>query len=189
VNFIDVVFASLLANNLLVFHFFGLGEFLQDPNAVAVGRRTGILGLLLVVSTAAYWSVDHFLLIPFHLEVLRTILLFGVLALVTTVYGTLVGTNPGPWPQAREFLVHSFLVGAVVLVGSSAGDLLEMLTASVAVTLGYGGALVVLAAVFSRLARERIPAFLQGLPLHLVTLGLIWLVLQGLGLAFSGKVS
>lgn len=187
-NFVDIVFASFLANNLLVFHFLGLGEFLGESKGT-LGRRIGMLGLLMVVSCLAYSVADHFLLVPFHGEVLRTFLVFLVLALVTLVYSAATGSKPGAWPPARDYLVHSFLVGGVLLVGSSSPDVLEVLTASVAVVLGYGGALVVLSAIFGRLARERIPAFLQGLPLQLMSLGLVWLVLQGLGFAFSGKVS
>ena len=188
-NFVDIVFASLLANNLLFFHFLGLGEFLVDAGMATLGRRIGVLAVLLLVSSAAYGSVDHFLLVPFHLEMLRTLAVFAGLALLTLAYSPLVVTKPGFWPPARDYLVHSFLVGGVLLIGTSSPDLGQILVASVAAVIGYGGALVLLAAVFGRLARERIPAFFQGLPLQLVTLGLVWLVLQGLGFAFSGKAS
>jgi len=189
VNFIDIVFASLLANNLLFFHYLGVSEFLSESGVGAWGRRVGVLAVLLLVSGVAYGAVDHFLLVPAHLEVLRTLVVFAVIALVVLAYSPLVGSNPGPWPRPREFLVHSFLVGGVLLVGSSSPDLFEIATAAVAVVLGYGGALVLLGAVFGRLSRERVPAFMQGLPLQLLTLGLVWLVLQGLGFAFAGKSS
>ena len=188
-NFVDIIFASLLANNLLFFHFFGLAEFLQGQGPVTLGRRFAVLATLVVVTSLVYWTGDHFLLVPFHLEVLRTLLVLMILIGVTTAYGTFAPSLSGFWPRPQEFLVHSFLVGAVVLVGSSSGNVWEILTAAVAVVIGYGGALVVLAAVFGRLGREKIPASLQGLPLHLLTLGLVWLVLQGLGLAFTGKNS
>jgi Na+-translocating ferredoxin:NAD+ oxidoreductase RnfA subunit len=189
VNFVDIVFASLLANNLLFFHFFGLGEFLGESGTVSLGRRIGVLAFLLLVSSAAYAAADHFILVPLHLPTLRTLLVFVILALVTSAYSAVLGTKGGPWPPAREFLVHSFLVGGVLLVGSSSADPFEVVATSVAVVLGYGGALVVMGAVFGRLSREKIPAFIQGLPLQLLTLGLVWLVLQGLGFAFSGKSS
>jgi len=189
VNFVDIVFASFLANNLLFFHYFGLGEFLSDPGSSSLGRRIGLSTLLLVVSTLGYWAGDHFLLVPFHLEVLRTMLVFLVLAVVVLCFSVITGPRPESRPPVMDFLTHSFLVGGVLVVGSSSSDGLEVVVAAVAVVLGYGGALVVLGAVFSRLSRERIPAFLQGLPLQLLTLGLVWLVLQGLGMAFSGKSS
>lgn len=188
-NFVDIVFASLLANNLLFFHYLGVSEFLSESGVGAWGRRVGVLAVLLLVAGVAYGGVDHYLLVPAHLEVLRTLAVFAVIALVILAYSPVAGSNPGPWPRPREFLVHSFLVGGVLLVGSSSPDLLEIATAAVAVALGYGGALVLLGAVFGRLARERVPAFMQGLPLQLLTLGLVWLVLQGLGFAFTGKSS
>jgi len=184
-NFVDIVFASLLANHLLFFHFLGLGEFLTGTDGHGV-RRTMVLLVLLLLASVLFWLPDHFLLDPWGLEFLRTLVLMVVLWLVTSAYDLFLRSVPGPWPQAREFLVHSLLVGGAVLVGTSSPDLLEVVVASLAVALGYGGALFALKAVSHRLARERIPVLAQGLPLQLATLGLVWLVLRGLGMAFGG---
>jgi len=191
VNFLDIVFASLLANNLLVFHFFGLGEFLKAQSASDLIRRTFVLALVFVLAAAGYWAADHFLLQPFHVEFLRTLLLVAVLAVVLGTYSAILGGNAGKgaWPYPVELLVHSFLVGGVLLVGSSSPEPLEVMIAAAGAACGYGAALVLLGAVFRRLSREAIPPFVQGLPLRLLTLGLVWLVLHGLGFAFAGKVS
>jgi electron transport complex protein RnfA len=188
VNLIDIVFASLLANNLLFFHFLGVSEFLAEGKA-DLARRTAVLALLLVTASVLFWLPDHFLLVPFHLPFLRTLVLLAVLWLVTFVYGAGSQALGAGWPAPREFLVHSLLVGGIVLVGTSSPDLLEVVAAAVAVAAGYGGALVLLTSVFRRLSRERIPTLVQGLPLQLVTLGLVWLVLHGLAFAFAGKAS
>ena len=188
-NFVDIVFASLLANNLLFFHYFGLGEFLGTGGAANMVRRTLVLGLFLVLGAVFFWLPDHFLFQPFHLEFLRTLAVLLILGLVTLVYSAVYGALRGPWPQVREVLVHSLLVGGIFLVVPGAPDILSALVSAVAVTLGYGGALVLLVAVFRRLDRENIPRFIQGLPLQLLTLGLVWLILQGLGFAFAGKGS
>lgn len=187
-NFVDIVFASLLANHLLFFHFLGLGEFLTRSDGHDL-RRTMVLLVLLLLASVLFWVPDHFLLEPWGLEFLRTLVLVAALWLVTSVYELFLRSFPGPWPQAREFLVHSLLVGGAVLVGTSSPDLLEVVVASLAVALGYGGALVVLKAVSHRLARERIPVIAQGLPLQLATLGLVWLVLRGMGMALGGPGS
>jgi electron transport complex protein RnfA len=187
VNFLDIFFASLLANNLLFFHFLGLGEFLSEVDRPQVVRRTVILGVLLVVGAVLFWVPDHFLLVAFHLTFLRTLVLLLVVFMVTAAYAAVVPSLGAGVPSPREFVVHSLLVGAVVLVGSSSPDVFEVLTAAVAVVLGYGLAVALLRSVFQRLSRERIPAFVQGLPLQLLTLGLVWLVLHGLAFAFTGK--
>jgi electron transport complex protein RnfA len=191
VNFLDIVFASLLANNLLFFHFLGLGEFLSSERTPNLVRRTLVLAVLLVAAAVCYWVPDHFLLQALHLEFLRTVLLLVDLFLVLGIYSLGFRFHEGPsvWPLPGELLVHSFLVGGVLFVGSSSPDLWEVVTAAVAVAIGYGAALVLLGSIFRRLSRETIPKFIQGLPLRLLTLGLIWLVLHGLGFAFAGKAS
>ena len=189
-NFVDIVFASLLANNLLFFHFLGLDEFLNSEGLPNLLGRTFVLAVTLLICAAGYWLGDHFLLQVWHLQFLRTLLLLGIFALVIGMYAMSVsGVGRSSWPTPRELLVHSFLVGGVLLVGSSSPDLAEVLTASLAVAIGYGAALALLGAVFRRLAREPIPAFAQGLPLRLLTLGVVWLVLHGLEFAFAGKAS
>lgn len=181
-NFIDIVFASLLANNLLFFRYLGLGEFLlEDGKQLTI--RSLVLGILLTTTSLLFWIPDHFLLVPFHLEFARTVVLLLDLWLVTSLYSLIRRGGPHP----RELVVHSLLVGGTVIIGTSSPDWLEMVTAAVAVAVGYGLALGVLRAVFSRLARERIPVIIQGLPLQLMTMGLVWLALQGLGLSFAGK--
>jgi len=189
VNFIDIVFASLLANHVLFFHYLGLSEFLSEGGRVDVIRRTVVLGVLLVLGAVLFWVADHFVLQSFHLEFLRTLVLFVVVWALTMGYSAVVGALGKSVPAPREVAVHTLLVGGIVLVGASSVDLLEVLTAGAAVSLGYGGSLVLLKAVFQRLSRERIPSFVQGLPLQLLTLGLVWLVLHGLQFAFSGKAS
>ena len=190
-NFVDIIFASLLANNLLFFHFLGLGEFLKSEETPKLLGRTAVLAVLLALAAAGYWVGDHFLLQPLHLEFLRTFALLLDLTVILGIYSVGFGTQERhpSWPLPAELLVHSFLVGGVLLVGSSSPDIFEVLTAAVATAVGYGSALVLLGAVFRRLARESIPSFLQGLPLRLLTLGVVWLVLHGLGFAFAGKIS
>ena len=190
-NFVDIVFASLLANNLLLFHFLGLDEFLESEKSSHLLGRTTVLAAILMATSAGYSAGDHFLLQPLHLEVLRTLLLLSGLACVLGVYSMGFGgrkLHPA-WPLPRELLVHSFLVGGVLLVGSSSGDLPEVLAAAIAVAVGYGAALALLSSVFQRLSREQIPSFVRGLPLRLLPLGVVWLVLHGLGFAFVGKAS
>jgi len=180
VNFADIVFASLLANNILVASQFGLAEYLAATPRLP---RLWTMGAFLVAGAALFWFPDHYLLQPFHLEFLRAILLLLLLGLVFLVYSAM---GPEVLPSPEEFLIHSALVGGIVLTGSHS-TLFEVLAAAAGVALGYILAVVFLSAIHRRLARERVPEILRGLPLQLVTLGMVWLVLHGLQFAFSGK--
>jgi electron transport complex protein RnfA len=182
VNFADIIFTSLLANNLLVFSHLGLSEYLIDPRPSL--KRLWTMAAFLVVGAGLFWLPDHYFLQPLHLEFLRTLLVFALVGLVFLVYSAL---GPETLPKPEEFLIHSVLVGGIVLTGSSSADLLEVLAGAASVAVGYGLAVVLLAAVHRRLARERVPDVVRGLPLQLVTLGVVWLALHGLSFAFSGK--
>ena len=180
-NFADIVFASLLANNILVASQFGLAEYLADSAPRL--SRLWTMGAFLVVGAVLFWFPDYYLLQPLHLEFLRAILILILLGLVFLVYSAV---GPETLPSPEEFLIHSALVGGIVLTGSRT-SLFDVLAAAVGVGVGYILAVVLLSAIHRRLERERVPEILKGLPLRLVTLGMVWLVLHGLQFAFSGK--
>ena len=186
VNFADIVFAALLANNLLVFSNFGLAEYLVDP-APRV-RRLWTMGAFLVVGAGLFWLPDHYLLQPLHLEFLRTLVVFALLGLVFLVYSAAGPEETLPRPE--EFLIHSMLVGAhrpdrIVERRSVRGPGRRRRRGPSATRwLSF-----LLSAVHRRLAREKIPDVVRGLPLQLVTLGMAWLALHGLAFAFAGKAS
>lgn len=184
-HFLDLVFASLFVNHLVFFHFFGLSEVLAESRPKNLLFRTVALTAVLCVATLLFWLPDQFLLRPFHAEFARSFLLLGILWVTTSLWAVL--PKPTSWPSAKELLAHSLLLGGILLIGSSNSSVLDVLTVALAVGLGYGGTIALLGAVDSRLARESIPVVIQGLPLQLMTLGMVWLVLQGLGFAFSGN--
>lgn len=187
-NWIDIAFASLLANHLLFFRYLGLAEWLENSRPLTLARTVG-LALLLLVAASVFWVVNAFALVPWHLGWLQSLLLLASVGVASLV--ALGGRRlwPQAWPSPKALVLHSFLVGGTVVVGGTAAGWPELALASVAVAAGYGVATVLLDAVAGRLARERIPVVLQGLPMQLITLGLAWLVLHGLGFAFAGKAS
>lgn len=189
-NVIDIVFSSLFANNLLLFQYFGLAERLEAAESGRKAPKIAVLGVMVASASLLFWLVDRVLLAPWHGEALRPLLLVAV-TLICSWLGTLVasvGNGAGApfWPGFRTVLLHSFLAGAVLASGSRSPQVLEVLITAVAVTAGYGGALILLGAVQARLSRDAIPALIRGLPLHLITLGLFWLAARGLAFSFGG---
>lgn len=188
-NFIDILFASLLANNLVFFHFFGLSEFLTEKGKDVVWLRTLTIATVLVPMALLFWFLESFFLGPLHLEVLRTLALGLVLFAGSGLYWLVRPLLEGPFPSFRELTLHSLLMGAVLAIGVPATSGWEVIVGALAVSAGYAGSWYLVQAISSRIARERVPSILQGLPLQLVTLGIVWLVLQGLSLHFAGSTA
>jgi len=165
VRFADLTFAFLLSNNLFFSHFLGVSEAFGPSPFKKILPRSLALGLLLLMCGGAFSLVDSVLLRPFQLSFLTD--------------------SAHLWPERREVLLHSVLLGGVLLTSSSSTGL-EFPVAVLAAILGYFLSLVFLGAVFQRMARERIPLWFQGVPFSLFTAGLVWLILNGLSLQFSG---
>lgn len=181
---LDTAVAFLLANNLLFVHFFGLKESLNT--GVSWGgklRETGFLALHLVIGAILLWFAEHYFLnsgFPWLRLPLYALVLWGL----SELYG-LVFKNTDQAPSKQEVLLNSFLLGACYTVLQVSSGLLDVLLLALAALMGYFLSFLSLKAVDSRIFRESIPSFIQGLPLKLLTCGLIALVLNGLALSFS----
>ncbi|MEI8095007.1 MAG: hypothetical protein WCG80_12410 [Spirochaetales bacterium] len=185
----DLIFAFLLSNNVLFSHFLGLSELLGPVSFQKIARRSLILGVLMVFSGGLFWGLSWAVLQPFHLSFLTTITAVASLAAGYWLYIWLRRSTgrEASLPDPQEFLFHTLLFGGVLLAVGVSRDPLEFLAVALASVLGYSLGLILLHAVFLRMARERIPITFQGLPFQLFTLGLVWLVLSGLDLRFAGN--
>jgi Na+-translocating ferredoxin:NAD+ oxidoreductase RnfA subunit len=178
----------MLSNNLLFSHFLGLSEMLGPVSFQKIFRRSLLLGILVLLGGGLFASVRGLLLVPFHLEVLTT--LFLVLSLAAGYWAytwvRLSSRHEDTWPDPKEFLFHTLLLGGILLVSEAALSAWEYLAFGLASVVGYALALVFLHAVFQRMAREKVPVLFQGLPFQLFSAGLVWLILSGLDFHFGG---
>jgi Na+-translocating ferredoxin:NAD+ oxidoreductase RnfA subunit len=189
VRFADLTVAFLLANNVLFCHFLGLSEMLGPVSFQKILRRSLTLSVILAVSSVLFWLFNWALLIPFQLTYLST---FFAVANVGAGYWLYVWIRralgrEGSWPDPREFLFHSLLLGGMLLAVGASRDLVEVVGVVLASVVGYSVGLVLLHAVLVRMSRERVPLLLQGIPFQLFTAGLVWLVLNGLDFRFTGQ--
>lgn len=188
-RFADLTVAFLLANNLLFCHFLGLSEMLGPISFQKILRRSLTLSVILAVSGALFWLLTWALVLPFHLSFLTTFFAVGAVAAGYWLYvwARQALGREASWPDPREFLFHSLLLGGILLAVGASRDLSEFVGVVAASVVGYSVGLVLLHAVFVRMSRERIPLILQGIPFQLLTAGLVWLVLSGLDFRFVGQ--
>lgn len=181
---LDTAVAFLLANNLLFIHFFGLKEGLKtDGSFLFKIKEIVFMAVLMILGALILWLFEHFGL-PSGLTWLRlpvyTAVLWGLSELSVFLFRDMEGL-----PGKREILLNSFLLGACYSVLQVSSVIWDVLFFALAAVVGYFLSFLALNAVESRVSRERVPSFIQGLPLKLMTCGLITLVLNGLAFSFS----
>jgi len=185
--FLTLVSAALISNFVLQM------PLAVDPVlALASRQRLHALGiattLLMVLSGVLGYLLDHYLLQPFALTTLRlfvflpltALLIHPVLSLLTRVRPALV-TN-GLWP----LLLGNVGVLAVVVMGTQNDKgVVHMAALSLGAGLGFWLVLSLFSDLRQRIADNDIPLPFRGLPVELISVGLMAVAFFGFNAMFK----
>lgn len=188
--YIFMFIAAVFVNNIVLSQFLGICPFLGVSKKVntAVGM-SGAVAFVLTLATIITWLVYTFLLDPFNLGYLQTISFILVIAsLVQLVEIVLKKISPALYQSLGVFLplisTNCCILGVAILVIQKDYNLLESVVYAVSTAIGFGLALVLFAGIREQLALLRVPKGMQGMPIALLSAGLLALAFMG----FSGVV-
>jgi electron transport complex protein RnfA len=174
-----------LVNNVVLTGFLGLCPF------VGVGRRLEAAAgmalatlFVLTLASGASWAAWHWLLEPFGLGYLRTLVFILLIAALVQFTEMLVrSTSPLLHELLGVFLpliTTNCAVLGVALINLDRGHgLVDSLVFGAAAGAGFGAALVAFAGLRERLEDADLPAAFRGAPIALVTAGLMALAFMG----------
>ncbi len=181
---LGILLAGILSNNYALLHFLGTGAVLENERST---KRSLVLGagttLVMVLSTLISWPVDRYLLekVPY----LRTmVFVLIVLAVVEVLH--LVGKKVLDDYCRADFL--KFAINGAVLglcIHNVEHSFVEALITAVAVGIGF----MLTMTLYGKLKdihvdEEAVPAPFRGLPIALLTAGMIVLALLSLQFKF-----
>ncbi|MBQ2446960.1 MAG: electron transport complex subunit RsxA [Bacteroidales bacterium] len=188
--YIFMFIAAVFVNNIVLSQFLGICPFLGVSKKVntAVGM-SGAVAFVLTLSTIITWLVYTFLLEPFNLGYLQTISFILIIAsLVQLVEIVLKKISPALYQSLGVFLplisTNCCILGVAILVIQKDYNLLESVVYAISTAIGFGLALVLFAGIREQLALLRVPKGMQGMPIALLSAGLLALAFMG----FSGIV-
>ncbi len=188
--YIFMFIAAVFVNNIVLSQFLGICPFLGVSKKVntAIGM-SGAVAFVLTLATIITWLVYTFLLEPFKLEYLQTISFILIIAsLVQLVEIVLKKISPALYQSLGVFLplisTNCCILGVAILVIQKDYNLLESVVYAISTAIGFGLALVLFAGIREQLALLRVPKGMQGMPIALLSAGLLALAFMG----FSGIV-
>ncbi|MBP9997398.1 MAG: RnfABCDGE type electron transport complex subunit A [Lachnospiraceae bacterium] len=182
-----ILISSSLVSNVVLSQFLGLCPFLgvSKKTDTALGMGTAVI-FVITLSSAVAGCIYQFLLVPLNLEYLQTIVFILVIAALV---------------QFVEMFLRKFLVGLY----KSLGVYLPLITTNCAVlgialtnvtkeynilygtingfatAVGFTISIVLLASIRQKLEDNDIPEALKGMPIVLVTAGLMAIAFCGFG--------
>ena len=185
-----IIISSIFVNNIVLSQFLGICPFLGVSGKVStsLGMGAAVTFVLAIASIAAY-LIQYHILVPLHIEYMQTIVFILVIAaLVQMVEIMLKKVSPAPYQALCIFLplitTNCAVLGVAILLVQKEYNLGEAVVYAVAVAVGFTLALVLFAGLRERLELENVPKALRGVPIALITAGILAMAFMG----FSGLV-
>jgi len=193
--YILIVITAIFVNNIVLSQFLGICPFLGVSKKVesALGMGAAV-AFVLTIATIVTYLIQKFVLEPNALEYLQTIAFILVIAaLVQMVEIVLKKVNPGLYQALGVFLplitTNCCILGVAILVAGGTynaqglePDLLTGIIFAFSTAIGFALALTIFAGMREQLSMMNIPMGMQGIPIALVTAGLLAMAFMG----FSG---
>ncbi len=183
--------SAIFVNNIVLAQYLGNCPYLgcSKENGVALGMG-GAVVFVTIMATACTWFMQKYILLPYGLSYLQTIVFILVIAsLVQFVEMFLKKMIPPLYASLGIFLplitTNCAVMGVAILVQREEYDFMTSMLYAVASSAGFMLALVLMAGIRERLDTCRVPKAMMGTPIALIMAGLMSLAF----VAFKGMTS
>ena len=198
-EYLLIIVSAIFVNNIVLAQFLGVCPFMGVSNKLSTATgMSGAVCFVITLATVVTYLINKYFLVPLGLTFLQTIAFILVIAaLVQMVEIVLKKISPSLYQALGIFLplitTNCAVLGVAITVVSkefSFGgaphlmNLGEAVVYAVATSLGYGLAMVLFAGMREQLATNDVPQAFKGLPIALITVGIMALAFLG----FSGIV-
>lgn len=185
-----ILIGSSLVSNVVLSQFLGLCPFLGVSKKVntAAGMGAAVIFVITIASAVAA-CIYQFILVPLHLEYLQTIVFILVIAaLVQFVEMFLRKFMVGLYQALGVYLplitTNCAVLGVALTNVSKEYNILFSIVNGFATAVGFTISIVLLASIRQKLEYNDIPEALKGMPIVLITAGLMAIAFCG----FSGLI-
>ncbi|MFA5561851.1 MAG: electron transport complex subunit RsxA [Eubacteriales bacterium] len=182
-----LMLSAILIENFIFSRFLGCCPFLgvSDKPATALSMGCAVT-FVMTLSNAVTWLVHHYILVPYKLEYLKTIAFILIIAtLVQFIEMFLKKYSPALYGALGIYLplitTNCAVLGAALLDIDREFNFLQSVVFGFSGALGFTMAIVIFSGLRQRMAFANPPAAFRGVPLTLITAGL-------LAMAFAGFV-
>ena len=180
-----VVIGAIFVNNVVLSQFLGICPFLGVSSKVDTSLGMGMaVTFVMALSSIVTWALQNYILVPFDIVYMQTIVFILVIAaLVQMVEIVLKKVSPSLYQALGIFLplitTNCAVLGVAIIAVQKDFDLLTTVVYSVSIAVGFAIALVLFAGIRERLETEDVPQGMRGVPIALITAGLLAMAFMG----------
>ena len=189
-EYVLIIISAIFVNNIVLTQFLGICPFMGVSNKIstAIGMGSAVT-FVLTISTIFTYLVMTYILKPLGIEFMQTITYVLVIAaLVQMVEIITKKITPLLYQALGVFLplitTNCVILGVALIVIQEDYHLIQSVVFAVSTALGFALALLIFAGIREQLEFAAIPKAMKGVPISLVTAGLLAMAFMG----FAGIV-
>ncbi len=189
-EYVIIIISAIFVNNIVLAQFLGICPFLgvSGKTETAVGMGASVL-FVMTLATIVTFLIQQFILIPLNLVYLQTIsYILVIAALVQMLEIILKKVSPSLYQALGIFLplitTNCAVLGVAILVYQKDFNLAESVVFAISSAIGFTLALVIFSGIREQLALADVPKGMKGIPIALVTAGILAMAFMG----FAGLV-
>ena len=180
-----ILIGSALVNNVVLSQFLGLCPFLgvSKKTKTAASMGAAVIFVIMIASAVTY-AVHYMVLVPLGMEYMQTIVFILVIAaLVQMIEMMLKKVSPAIYSALGVYLplitTNCAVLGVAITNIQDGSTFAESMMNSLGTSVGFLIAIVIMAGIRERLEGNDIPKAFQGMPIVLITAGLMAIAFCG----------
>jgi electron transport complex protein RnfA len=180
-----ILIGSALVNNVVLSQFLGLCPFLGVSKKTKTAASMGAAVIFVImIASAVTFAVHYKVLVPLKMEYMQTIVFILVIAaLVQMIEMMLKKVSPAIYAALGVYLplitTNCAVLGVAITNIQNGSTFGESMVISLGTSLGFLIAIVIMAGIRERLEGNDIPKAFQGMPIVLITSGLMAIAFCG----------
>lgn len=185
IEILKIFIDSMLVNNIVLLGFLGICSFLgvSTKTKNAAGMSAAVV-VVMIVSVLITWPLYEFVLKPAGISYIQTIAFILVIAsLVQIIEMFIKKTSPGLYSGLGIFLplitTNCAILGTAIEV-TKYTNFTHVMAATIGTAFGYALAMIIFSAIRERLIKNDVPKPFQGVPIALITAGIMAFAFSGL---------
>lgn len=183
-----IFITAIFVNNIVLSQFLGICPFLGVSKKLSTSLGMGLAVMfVMTVSTIVTYIIYHSLLLPNDLVFMMTVAFILVIAAFVQMVEIILKKVSPPLYQALGIFLplittNCAVLGVAILTVQKDYNLINSVCFALASSMGFTLAIVLFAGLRERLALTKVPDNMKGIPIALITAGLLSMAFMG----FSG---
>ena len=180
-----IFLAAALINNFVLIQFLGICPFVGVSGKVSSASSMGMATTFVMTMAAMVtWLIQHYLLIPFHLEFLQTVAFILVIASLVQFVEMVIKKVSTPLYRALGIFLplittNCAIMGLCLFAQMKSYTFLQALIFAIGAGAGFTLALVLMAGIREELELADVPRSLRGAGITMIVAGTMALAFMG----------